>query len=84
MSVDRLSRGPWGYAQPWDIKALGPSITDVEEQKRWTRTILFGGLPYMWRELAAPMNTIVYSLMEVKPGRQGVCHRRITGALWLG
>ena len=62
------NRGPWGYIQPWDTKALGPSILDVEEQKRWTRVILFGGLPYIWRELGAPMNTIVYSLMEVKPG----------------
>ena len=62
------NRGPWGYIQPWDVKAQGATITDVEEQKRWTRTILFGGLPYIWRELAAPMNTIVYSLLEAKPG----------------
>ncbi|OGA20662.1 MAG: hypothetical protein A3I01_03900 [Betaproteobacteria bacterium RIFCSPLOWO2_02_FULL_65_24] len=62
------NRGPWGYVQPWDTKALGETILDVEEQKRWTRVMLFGGLPYMWRELAGPMNTIMYSLMEVKPG----------------
>ena len=37
------NRGPWGYVQPWDVKALGPGILDVEEQKRWTRVILFGG-----------------------------------------
>ena len=68
MSEEKWNRGPWGYAQPWDVKALGPSINDVEEQKRWTRVILFGGLPYIWRELGGPMNTIVYSLMEVRPG----------------
>jgi hypothetical protein len=62
------NRGPWGYTQPWDLTALGPTITDVEEQKRWTRVILFGGLPYIWRELAAPLNAIVYSLLEVRPG----------------
>ncbi len=66
--MSKWNKGPWGYTQEWDVKKLGPTINDVEEQKRWTRQILIGGLPYIWRELGAAMNTIVYSLLEVKPG----------------
>lgn len=61
-------RGPWGYAQPWDVSAQGEVILDPKEQARWARTILLGGLPYMWRELAAPMVTIIYSLLEIRRG----------------
>lgn len=68
MNGTKWKRGPWGYIQPWDVAALGPTIKDPAEQKRWARVIMLGGLPYMWRELAAPMNTIIYSLLEVKPG----------------
>ena len=68
MSEQQWNRGPWGYVQPWDVKELGPTILEVEEQKRWSRVVLFGGLPYIWRELGGPMNTIVYSLMEVRHG----------------
>jgi SAM-dependent methyltransferase len=68
MSDKRWNRGPWGYAQPWDVSALGATINDAEEQKRWSRTILLGGLPYIWRVAGAPMNTIMYSLLEVKAG----------------
>jgi hypothetical protein len=62
------NRGPWGYVQPWDVAAQGPTIRDPKEQARWARVILLGGLPYIWRELAAPLNTIVYSLLEIKRG----------------
>lgn len=62
------NRGPWGYIQPWDVKGFGPSVLDPKEQARWAQAIRLGGLPYMWRELAAPMVTIVYSLMEIKRG----------------
>lgn len=62
------NRGPWGYAQPRDVKTQGEAILDPREQARWARVILLGGLPYIWRELAAPLNTIVYSLLELKAG----------------
>ena len=62
------NRGPWGYAQPWDVNALGQTILDPKEQARWARVILLGGLPYIWRELAAPLITIIYSLLEIKRG----------------
>jgi SAM-dependent methyltransferase len=65
---ERWNHGPWGYTQPWDTRALGPTILDAKEQARWAQVIRLGGLPYIWRELAAPMLTIVYSLMELKPG----------------
>jgi len=68
MTDERWNRGPWGYTQPWDVSALGPTINDVDEQKRWTRTILLGGLPYIWRELGSPLVSILYSLLEAKPG----------------
>ena len=25
------NRGPWGYVQPWDVKAQGPTILDPRE-----------------------------------------------------
>ncbi len=53
MGDRRWNRGPWGYAQPCDVNALGATINNVEEQRRWSRTILLGGLPYIWRELGA-------------------------------
>lgn len=68
MTDGRWNRGPWGYTQPWDVEKLGPTINDQAEQARWSRQILLGGLPYIWRELGAPMNTIAYALMEARPG----------------
>ncbi len=62
------NRGPWGYIQPWDVAAQGPAFADPKEQARWSRTILLGGLPYIWRELASPLLTIAYSLLEVRRG----------------
>lgn len=62
------NRGPWGYTQPWDVKALGEGILDPKEQARWARLILLGGLPYIWREVASPLITIIHSLLELKPG----------------
>lgn len=62
------NRGPWGYTQPWDVEALGPTILDEKEQARWARHILLGGLPYIWRELAAPLLADVYGLLELRPG----------------
>ncbi|HKU84767.1 MAG TPA: methyltransferase domain-containing protein [Casimicrobiaceae bacterium] len=64
------NRGPWGYVQPWDVAAQGETILDPKEQARWARVILLGGLPYMWRELAAPLVTIIYSLLEIRPGNK--------------
>jgi SAM-dependent methyltransferase len=62
------NRGPWGYTQPWDVSAQGPAIEDPKDQARWARAILLGGLPYIWRELASPLLTIAYSLLEIKRG----------------
>ncbi|OFZ97326.1 MAG: hypothetical protein A3H35_13175 [Betaproteobacteria bacterium RIFCSPLOWO2_02_FULL_62_17] len=66
--TSKWKRGPWGYIQPWDTKALGPTIEDPKEQARWAQVIRLGGLPYCWRELAAPMLSIIYSLTELKRG----------------
>jgi len=62
------NRGPWGYTQPRDLDTLGPAIEDPREQARWARLIMLGGLPYIWRELASPLLTIVYSLLEIRRG----------------
>jgi hypothetical protein len=62
------NRGPWGYTQPWDVSSLGPTILDPKEQARWARLILLGGLPYIWREAASPLITIIHSLLEIRTG----------------
>lgn len=50
---------PSGKKTPWDFigedekRILGDVITSPEEQARWCKAMVFGTLPYMWREDAA-------------------------------
>lgn len=60
---------PWDYIQPWDVDSIPVDITDEKQRQGWTRAMFVaGGLPYMWRELAAPMRDVVCGLLSLRPG----------------
>jgi hypothetical protein len=40
---------------------------DREEQERWCRAVLLGGLPFMWRKAEAARN-VIYDRLELRPG----------------
>ncbi len=59
----------WDYIQPWDEERFGDVILDPEERRRWALFFrIGGGLPYMWRELAAPMRGFLTDLLELQTG----------------
>ncbi len=59
---------PWDWMQAHDIARWGETIADPEEQARWCRAVLLGGLPYMWRKMAAPVREMMYDRMELRRG----------------
>jgi len=61
---------PWNWLQPHDLARFGPAINDPAERRRWCAAIMTGGLPMMWRKIAAPVRDLMYSKMALKPGNQ--------------
>jgi SAM-dependent methyltransferase len=59
---------PWDLMQKFDEARFGADIFDPDNQRRWSHAMFIGGLPYMWRHLAAPILKMIYDLAEVKPG----------------
>jgi ubiquinone/menaquinone biosynthesis C-methylase UbiE len=62
------SGNPWDWMQPHDIARLGAAIADREEQTRWCRAVMLGGLPYMWRRQAETVRRLMYDKLAAKPG----------------
>jgi len=58
---------PWAWMQPYDARRFGEIILDKNEQERWCRAVLLGGLPYMWRK-AKPARDLIYDRLELRPG----------------
>jgi hypothetical protein len=58
----------WGAMLPHDIARFGEVILDPAERKRWCTAILIGGLPYIWRELAAVPRQLFLDRLGVSPG----------------
>ena len=46
-------RTPWDFIGEEERRLLGDVITSREEQTRWCKAMVFGTLPYMWREKAS-------------------------------
>jgi len=67
MSSDK-SDNPWDWMQPHDATRLGQVIFDPAEQARWTRAVMLGGLPYMWRKKAGAVRELMYDRMHLRPG----------------
>lgn len=59
---------PWNWMQPHDLSRFGTVISDPAEQLRWCRAVLLGGLPYMWRQKAAAVRTMMYDRMQLNSG----------------
>jgi ubiquinone/menaquinone biosynthesis C-methylase UbiE len=59
---------PWDYMGPAETAILGDVVLNPEEQSRWARAILFGTLPYMWREKASVIREMIYDKLALKPG----------------
>jgi SAM-dependent methyltransferase len=57
---------PWSF-QPWDVKLCGEVILEEEEQRRWSRAVFLGGLPYMWRK-ADVIRQLIYDRVELRRG----------------
>lgn len=67
----RGAGNPWELAQEWDVAATGPTLLDAGERERWAGAFRrAGGLPYIWRHLAAQISELVYALLELQPGNR--------------
>ena len=62
------TKNPWDYMGPAETAILGDVVLNPEEQSRWARAILFGTLPYMWRDKAASVREDIYNRLALKPG----------------
>jgi hypothetical protein len=43
---------PWDWIGAEERRLLGDVVAQPEEQARWCKAVMFGTLPYMWREKA--------------------------------
>jgi len=66
--ADMENDNPWDWLQPHDAARFGEAINDPAERRRWCAAILTGGLPMMWRKIAAPVRDLMYLKMELCPG----------------
>jgi hypothetical protein len=62
--------GPWDWIGPEERRILGDVIADPQEQARWCKAMVFGTLPYMWREKASVVRELAYDKLELKPGHR--------------
>ncbi len=61
------SANPWDYLQPRDIERFGKVILNQEEQTRWCRAMLLGGLSYMWGK-AEVVRSLIYQKLALREG----------------
>jgi hypothetical protein len=59
---------PWDFIGEEERRLLGDVITVPEEQTRWCKAMVFGTLPYMWREKASVVRDLAYDKLELFPG----------------
>lgn len=58
---------PWTWMQSYDVRRFGEVILDRNEQERWCRAVLLGGLPFMWRKAEVARN-LIYDRLELRAG----------------
>ncbi|HEY2534235.1 MAG TPA: hypothetical protein VGJ20_41010 [Xanthobacteraceae bacterium] len=61
---------PWDWMGAEERRLLGDVVAQPDEQARWCKAIVFGTLPYMWREKATVVRELVYDKMELRPGHR--------------
>lgn len=59
---------PWRYMGPAEAKILGDVVYDKAEQARWCRAMLFGTLPYMWRDKAVVVRELMFQKLALQAG----------------
>lgn len=62
------NKDPWIYMGPAEAKILGDVIYDKAEQARWCRAMLFGTLPYMWKDKAGVVRKMMFDRLSLRPG----------------
>src|SRR5690606_8469393 len=62
-------KDPWEWMQDYDAERFGQVILDPAEQARWSRALMLGGLPYMWRK-ASVLRDLIYTKLAVQPGHR--------------
>jgi ubiquinone/menaquinone biosynthesis C-methylase UbiE len=67
MRKQKKSPDPWDHLQPSDVKRFGEVILNREEQTRWCRAVLLGGLAYMWGK-ADTVRGLIYDKLELREG----------------
>jgi hypothetical protein len=63
-------KSPWDWMGPEEIRLLGEIVAQPEEQARWCKAIVFGTLPYMWRDKATVVRELAYDKMELSSGNR--------------
>lgn len=53
---------------PAEAKILGDVIYDKAEQARWCRAMLFGTLPYMWKDKAIVVRKMMFDRLALRTG----------------
>lgn len=63
-------QGIWAAMAPEDADRWGQDILDPEARRRWCMAILWGGLPYLWTEVAKVPRRIAVDRLDLSPGRR--------------
>lgn len=59
---------PWDWMGEAERALLGDVVAQPEEQARWCKAMVFGTLPYMWREKASIVRELIYDKLELQRG----------------
>jgi len=62
------NKDPWIYMGPAETQILGDVVLDPAEQARWCRAMLFGTLPYMWKDKATVVRELMFNKLNLKQG----------------
>jgi SAM-dependent methyltransferase len=61
---------PWDFMGAEERHLLGDVVAQPDEQARWCKAIVFGTLPYMWRDKATVVRELVYDKLQLQPGHR--------------
>lgn len=67
-SPSMSKKTPWDFIGEEEKRLLGDVIASRDEQTRWCKAMVFGTLPYMWREKASVLRDLAYDKLELRPG----------------
>jgi hypothetical protein len=68
MNDSSSKKTPWDFIGEEEKRLLGEVITRRKEQERWCKAMVFGTLPYMWREKASVLRDLAYDKLQLHSG----------------